>query len=96
MKKFLTAGLVGLTLLGVGVSTVSVISADTVYYRGTKVSFRTGRYAGVYFWSSVQTSLWTHSTTLNGSFSGRKAPGIEASVNKYVGGGGVEAYWNCY
>ena len=78
-----------------GVQTCA-LPISTVYYHKTKVSFRTGRYSGVFAWSSVQTGLWTHSTTLNGTFSGKKAPGTEASVNKYIGFYTLEAYWNCY
>lgn len=70
------------------------VLADTVYYNGTAIYWSHGRTAGVYSYSTVQTSVYTHGATANSTFSGWKSPGVTANAKQYVGLGQAVAYWN--
>ncbi|HFI0625437.1 hypothetical protein [Streptococcus parasuis] len=79
--------------IGLSVPAVTVL-ADTVYYNGTAIYWSHGRTAGVYSYSTVQTSVYTHGATANSTFSGWKSPGVTANAKQYVGLGQAVAYWN--
>lgn len=69
--------------------------AETVYYKETAVEWDYGRTAGVFGYSNIQSSYYTHAATVNGAFSGWKKKGVLASAKKYVGTNKVEVYWSC-
>ncbi|MGM9905315.1 hypothetical protein [Lactobacillus sp.] len=71
------------------------VLAQTVHYKNTAVYWNHGRTAGLWGWSEVQSHVYTHSTTVNGEWSGWKKRGTLASVNKYIGKNTLEAYWDC-
>ena len=75
IKKIITTSLLALTLAGAG---GSIVSAATVWYEGTAVYWDYGRTAGLWSYSNVQSSVYEHSTTANGAFSGWQPPGVEA------------------
>ena len=92
IKKIITTSLLTLTLAGAG---GSIVSAATVWYKGTAVYWDYGRTAGLWSYSNVQSSVYEHSATANGAFSGWESPGVEARVSKFIGTGTAECYWNC-
>ena len=82
IKKIITTSLLTLTLAGAG---GSIVSAATVWYKGTAVYWNYGRTAGLWSYSSVQSSVYKHSATANGAFSGWQSPGVEEHVSKFIG-----------
>lgn len=92
IKKIITTSLLALTLAGAG---GSIVSAATVWYKGTAVYWNYGCAVGVWSYSNVQTGVYQHSASANGAFSGWKSPGVEAHASKYIGTGTAECYWNC-
>lgn len=92
IKKIITTSLLALTLAGAG---GSIVSAATVWYKGTAVYWNYGRAVGVWSYSNVQTGVYQHSASANGAFSGWKSPGVEARASKFIGTGTAEYYWNC-
>ncbi|EJO5349122.1 hypothetical protein NRP93_003279 [Clostridium botulinum] len=92
MKKKILTGLTALSLC----CAISVPAmAQTVYYKGKAVNWEHGRTLGVFSYSRVQTSVFEHSATANGTFSGWKDPGDEAYAEELVGKNTATAYWNC-
>ena len=85
------------TLLAAMMMVTSAVPAMayTVYYNGTPVSWDYGRKFGVFSYSAVQSTVFTHSATANTTSSGWKAPGVEAYAQHFVGTGLATAYWNC-
>ena len=89
------------TTLGILVSCVAPVLATSSisYYNGTPVYFEYGRtIAYVYAYSSVQSSYYTHSTSIkksNGGVasSGKKAPGVKAYAEAYVGFNTPQCWW---
>ena len=92
IKKIITTSLLALTLAGAG---GSIVSAATVWYKGTAVYWNYGRFAGLWSYSNVQSGVYEHASSANGGFSGWKSPGEEAHASKYIGTGTAECYWNC-
>ena len=82
IKKIITTSLLTLTLTGAG---GSIVSAATVWYKGIAIYWNYGRTAGLWSYSNVQSSVYEHSATANGSFSGWQSPGIEEHVSKFIG-----------
>lgn len=82
IKKIITTSLLTLTLAGAG---GSIVSAATVWYKSTAVYWNYGRTAGLWSYSNVQSSVYEHSATANGAFSGWQSPGVEAHVSKFIG-----------
>lgn len=92
IKKIITTSLLTLTLAGAG---GSIVSATTVWYKGTAVYWDYGRTAGLWSYSNLQSGVYEHSASANGTFSGWQSPGVEARVSKFIGTGTAECYWNC-
>ncbi|MDD7464977.1 MAG: hypothetical protein PUK59_01860 [Actinomycetaceae bacterium] len=92
IKKILAAGCVCASLLGVG---AGAAYADTVYYKGSAVAWDHGRWAGLWSFSDVQSTVYEHSATANTTSSGWQQPGVKASAKQFVGPGKATAYWNC-
>ena len=67
--------------------------AETVTYNGTNVYWDYGRKWKVYSYSDVQSSVYEHSATANGKFSGWEDPGDEAYVEKFIGTATAQCYW---
>lgn len=82
IKKIITTSLLTLTLAGAGDSIVSTV---TVWYKGSAVYWNYGRTAGLWSYSNVQASVYEHSATANGTFSGWQSPGVEEHVSKFIG-----------
>ncbi|ROR83600.1 hypothetical protein SAMN06295974_1671 [Plantibacter flavus] len=91
IKKALTVTLLSAALLAGG---AGIAHAETVYYKGSAISWDHGRSWGVTSYSSVQSGAYEHSATANTTFSGWKAPGVLASAEQWVGTGSATAYWN--
>lgn len=91
-KKIIISLLLALTLVGAG---STVVSAATVYYKGSAVYWSYGRSAGLWSYSNVQSTVYDHSATANGVSSGWKSPGKLASASAYIGNGAAQCYWNC-
>ena len=92
LKKIASTTLIGLSLLGIG---SSVVSAATVYYKGSAVYWDYGRAAAVFNYSDVHSSVYEHTATANGVSSGWKDPGVMASAIAFIGGDTAQCYWNC-
>lgn len=92
LKKILTLIVVTLSLIGIS---GGIASAATVYYKNSAVHWDYGRLAGLWSYSNVQSSVYDHSATANGVFSGWRAPGSLASARAYIGTGQAQCYWNC-
>ncbi|RCW17931.1 hypothetical protein CAC02_00050 [Streptococcus gallolyticus] len=92
IKKLMSTALITLTLAGVG---GSMVSAATVYYKGSAVYWNYGWTAGLWSYSNVQSSVYEHSSTANGAFSGWQRPGGEARASKFIGTNTARCYWNC-
>ena len=92
LKKIASTALIVFSLLGIG---SSVVSAATVYYKGSAVYWDYGRAAAVFSYSDVQSSDYEHRATANGVSSGWKDPGVMATVAAFIGGGTAQCYWNC-
>ena len=92
IKKIITTSLLALTLAGAG---GSIVSAATVWYKGTAVYWDYGRTAGLWSYSNVQSGVYEHSASANGAFSGWESPGVEARVSKFIGTATAECYWHC-
>lgn len=71
-----------------------VAQAQTVYYKGSAISWEHGRSWGFYSESTVQSGSYDHTTTANTTFSGWKRKGVEAHAKQWVGTGVATAYWN--
>jgi len=91
IKKGISAVLLAGALVG---GTAAVAQAETVYYKGSALSFDHGRSWGVYSESTVQSGVYDHSTTANTTFSGWEKPGTAAHAIEFVGTGQATAYWN--
>lgn len=88
----MVALLLVITLVG---ATGTIVSAVTVYYKGSAVYWDYGRTRGLWSYSNVQSSRYTHSSTANGAFSGWQPPGVESHASKFIGGNTAQCYWNC-
>ncbi len=69
-------------------------AAETVYYKGTRLSWDHGRDSVVNSYSKLQSSVYEHATTANTKFSGWKSKGQLAEAKQYVGISRAYAYWN--
>lgn len=74
---------------------VTLVSAETVYYRGTPVNWEHSRRWVVYSFSDVQSHQYEHCSTANSVFSGWKKKGVLAQAQDYVGRRQAVAYWDC-
>lgn len=81
IKKIITTSLLALTLAGAG---GSIVSAATVWYKGTAVYWNYGRTAGLWSYSNVQSGVYEHSATANGAFSGLVQLNVTGIVGKYL------------
>lgn len=91
MKKAVSVALLSAALLTAG---AGVAQAQTVYYKGSAISWDHGRIWGVTSYSEVQSGVYEHSATANTTFSGWKNPGVTARAEQFVGTGTATAYWN--
>lgn len=92
LKKAVAVGVMSVSLLGVG---TAVAHADTVYYKGSAVSWDHGRWMAAWSYSNVQSSSYEHVSTANQTSSGWQQPGVMAKAKQWVGTGQATAYWNC-
>ncbi|WP_204311311.1 hypothetical protein [Bifidobacterium dentium] len=92
IKKPVVAALLTVTVLFGG---AGMAFADTVYYQGVAVSWDHGRTAGVFSYSNVQTSRFSHLATANTVSSGWQEPGVPAKALAFVGTGQATAFWDC-
>jgi hypothetical protein len=91
LKKTLSIVLLSTALVAGG---AGVANAQTVYYKGSAISWDYGRIWGVTSFSDVQSGVYEHSATANTTFSGWKSPGVKAHAEQFVGTGQATAYWN--
>lgn len=91
-QKLVAASVLAAAILAGG---AGAAEAATVWYKGTAVNWDYGRSWGVYSYSNVQSGVYSHSATANGTWSGWKNPGVEAKASQFVGAGAATAYWNC-
>lgn len=90
-KKILT----GLTVLSLCFMTALPAMAETVYYNDDPISWDHGRTMGVYSYSDVQTSRYTHLAVANTTSTGWKDPGDRAHAEQFVGLATATAFWDC-
>lgn len=91
LKKTLSIMLLSTALAAGG---AGIANADTVYYKGSAISWDYGRTWGVTSFSDVQSGVYEHSATANTTFSGWKNAGVKAHAEQFVGTGSATAYWN--
>ena len=91
IKKGVSAVLLAGALVA---GTAGIAQAETVYYKGSAISWDHGRSWGVNSESTVQSGSYDHSTTANTTFSGWAKPGTAAHAIQFVGTGAATAYWN--
>lgn len=92
LKKPLTVAVLAVT---VALSGTAVAFAETVYYKGTAVSWDHGRTWGVWSYSDVNSKYYEHASTANTTFSGWKAAGVNAHAEQFIGTATATAYWDC-